>query len=166
MTYMGLLAIIAIIIAVVGSSYAFISYLKLKYTNPDSYETRIAKLDIFKFAISPFFGAVCFWAISIVLLAFIFGNTPINIYTRTVVNSEEEIIIFEEQNDDEYIITIDGKQYICTSVVINSEIENAQVKFVDCERADNFIADFFMYELATPKDTYELHIPTSYLGTS
>ena len=166
MTYMGLLAIIAIILAVVGSSYAFISYLKLKYTNPDSYETRVAKLDITKFAISPFIGAVCFWAISIVVLAFVFWNTPMNVYTRTVVNSNEQIVVFEGQDEDEYMVSIDGNQYLCTHIVINNEIQNVQVKFVDCERADNFIVDFFMYELATPKDTYELHIPASYLGSS
>lgn len=166
MTYMGLLAIIAIVLAVVGSSYAFISYLKLKYTNLDSYETRIAKFDIFKFAILPFFGAFCFWTISITILALIFGNTTIKVYTRTVINSDEQVVVFEKQDEDEYIVSVDGKQYLCKDIVINKEIQNVQVKFVDCERADNFITEFFMYEIATPKDSYELHIPASFLGTS
>lgn len=163
MTYIGLLAIIAVIWAVVSSLYSFTQYLHLKYAHPNSHNINVVKLDIFIHATFPFIYAFIFWVISILAIGLICRETTVNVYTRTVVNSNEQIVVFEEQNDDEYVVSIDGEEYVCTKIVIDDEVQSVQVHFVDCERADNFVTSFFFYEFTGFEGLYELHIPPNYL---
>lgn len=166
MTYIGILFTIACILSVVGLIYSHILYLKLKYTEPGSSRTYSAKKDIVHFTFSPFYGLLIIWIITMLIVCVFFGSTVTNIHTRTIVNSDEQVVIFEEQTKEHCIASIDGKQYICTRVVINDDIQKVCVVFNDDERADNFINNFFLYEFVVLEDTYELHIPASYLESS
>ena len=166
MTYIGLLAIIATIWAVVGSLYSLIRYLRLKRKFPSSYAAYFERSNIVFRIFIPFLNIAIFWLFSLLIIGLIFRNTPTIVYTKTTVNSNEQVVVFESQDNDKYIVSIDGKKYVCTHIVIDDELQNVQVKFVDSEIADNFIANFFAYEFVECKDTYELHIPASFFNSS
>lgn len=78
------------------------------------------------------------------VLACFCWNVPIETEYRTTINSDNQIVVFEEQLGDKCVISIEGKEYICDTVVISNDTTYAQVKFVERKTADNFFCKFFL----------------------
>lgn len=166
MTFIGCLIILAIIWACINFICALTRYKKIKKKFPHTHAAWEAKADIFLKPFFAVFGAFAIWAFTMLVLACFCWNVPIETEYRTTVTSDSQSVVFEEQLDNKYLVSVDGTEYTCAHVVISNDISSPQVKFVEHKTADNFYAKFFFDELTGFTSFYELHIPESYLLTN
>ena len=106
MTYVGILFTIACILSVVGLNYSHIRYLKLKFAEPNSSRIHLAKKEILSFSLSPFYGLFIIWLITMLIICLFFGDTVTNVHTRTIVNSDEQIVVFEQEKRTSFALAL------------------------------------------------------------
>lgn len=110
-----------------------------------------------------FLIAILVWFATFVALAIFAGDTPLFSYHVTNMSSDSQVVIFEEQTDDGYIVTVDGKEYVCDRLVISNDVDALQVVYVDCEWSSELMRFFMAGLIPLEDDVYELHIPANYL---
>lgn len=111
----------------------------------------------------PFLIALLVWIVTFVALAIFAGDTPVFSYHVTNMSSDSQVVIFEEQTNDGYIVTIDGKEYVCDKIVVSNDVDTLQVVYVDCEWSSELMRFFVAGLTPLEDDVYELHVPASYL---
>ena len=166
MTYTGCIIILATILICTRLICAITGYRKIKKAFPNSRAQVQAADAIFMKPFLVFVIAFLFWVVSMFSIALIGSNIPVETEFRSAVNSDNQIVVFKEQRSSEYVVSVEGTEYICNTLVLSEDITSAQVKFVECKTADNFFAKFFFKEFTGHTRFYELHIPVSSLSPS
>ncbi len=166
MTFIGCLIILAIILACINFIRAFIRYKKIKKKFRHTRAEYEAKADIF---LKPFFAVFtvfAIWACSMLILVCFCWNVPMETEYRTTLTSANQIVTFEEQRGNKCVVSVEGEEYICNTVVVSNDTTYAQVKLVERKTADNFYAQFFLEEMTGNYRFYELHIPANWFESN
>lgn len=166
MTYTGCFVIITIVWCLISLVRAINRYTKIKTSFPCTPAADNAKTDIWFKPFRAFISSFMIWLFSLLFFALAGWNIPVETEIRTTINQDNQIVIFEEQIGNKYIVSINDTDYTCSKLVISDDIASIQVKFVELKTADHFYAKFFFDEMTGIDSFYELHIPKSYFGSS
>lgn len=100
-----------------------------------------------------------------ILICIVSQNNP-EVFTNNTVNisTSDQNVIFKEQTDDGYLVTIDNKEYMCTELIVSDDITSIQVIRKTYEWKNEIICFFLSGPFKPYDDVYELHIPTDYLN--
>ena len=164
MTFLRLLLISAVLFAIASSISTYKQYVFPKALN--SYRAPKVLSRIFLDILIPLTSAIIVWLLSFVVIAIVDGDRTVYSCTYNVIASEKQSVVFKERKDNEYIVTVDDKEYHCTDVIISDEVQNIQVVSVEYQWADR-IAYFFWNEMSPlPNASYNLYIPVDYINAT